>query len=208
MNENYEVIISKAKEISPELVPSLEVAFELIPFAGKLYSGVKLFRLNKRVDKHSDQIKRIARLNSSGLLSAHYIDERIFPIVLEDLIEEHEESKIQLILNGFENTFIEKKNEESVVLNYFDTLRSLRYLDIKRLLYLAGESNEYNFVGQEEKAITLNVDIKLQNQGLIGKERKGMTFGGGWEEEKKISKEDVLLYSYCKHFLEFILIKN
>ncbi|AXF57454.1 hypothetical protein [Salicibibacter kimchii] len=120
--------------------------------------------------------------------------------MLEQLIEEHEEAKINLILNGFEHVFIEEKAEESIVLNYYDTLRNLRYLDIKRLFYLADETNDFTYESKEEEALILNVDFRLQNMGLIGVIKRGFTLGGGFERETEITKEDVKVLPYL-HYL-------
>ncbi|MCE7792298.1 hypothetical protein K8O68_07675 [Salipaludibacillus sp. CUR1] len=207
--ELLEPVYKALDRINPGLSDSLEVAFELVPYLGKLVSHIKLNRLARRFEEHREQLSRIAKLHSSEIMSAEYINERIFPIVLENLIEEHEDAKIQFILNGFENVFIEEKTMESMVLNYFDTLKDLRYLDIKRLFYLTSLTEEYNFEGEEEKAVTLNVDVKLQNMGLLGVLSKGMKFGGGGtEDEKEITRENVIVYSYGKRFINFIKDRN
>lgn len=197
-------IIGNTKEISPSLGTSIQTALKLVPCVGKFYSMVKFNRLNARVKAHQNQLQRIGQLRTQELLSADYINERIFPIVLEQLIEEHEDAKVNFILNGFENVFIEEKSSESLVLNYFDTLRELRYLDIKRLFYLASLIEEFNYDSEEEEAIIFNIDIKLQNLGLIGVKITGITFDGGWERENEMSKDNVKVSSYGKAFLDFI----
>lgn len=196
-------ILDRINEINPALSDLFEIGLELSPVGG-LITHMKINRLKIRLEEYEQQLNRISQLHSSSVLSADYITQRVFPIVLSDLIEEHEDSKINLILNGFENVFIEENSKESVVLNYFDTLRDLRYLDIKRLFYLADITNEYYFEGEEEQSVTLNVGLKLQNQGLIGVKKEGMSFGGGYQREKEVTRENVLLYSYGENFLKFV----
>lgn len=56
--------------------------------------------------------------------------------------------------------FIEKNTNESLIINYFDTLRQLRYLDIKYLLYFAGvENNDKSKYekGSKEEALYLQI---------------------------------------------------
>jgi|SRR5690625_1392032 len=197
-------IIDSTKEISPSLGISIQTALKLVPYVGKCYSRVKFNRLNSRVKAHRNQLQRIGQLRTQELLNADYINERIFPIVLEQLIEEHEDAKVNFILNGFENVFIEEKSSESLVLNYFDTLRELRYLDIKRLFYLSSLIEEFNYDSEEEEAIIFNIDNKLQSLGLIRVEITGITFDGGWERENEMSKDNVKDTSYGKAFLDFI----
>lgn len=71
-------------------------------------------------------MKRIDNLFASEKLGKDYIQERVGPIVLSDLIEEHEDAKILYLLQGFENVFINECKNESLVINYFDTLRRPR----------------------------------------------------------------------------------
>ncbi|MBZ6485058.1 hypothetical protein [Priestia aryabhattai] len=56
-------------------------------------------------------------------------------IILLDLIEQDEDAKIFYLLASFENAFIDKKTNESLIINYFDTLRQLRYIDVKYMYY-------------------------------------------------------------------------
>ncbi len=202
-----EYLSNALEDIHPELVNSLEVGFEFIPYIGKLITHRKLNRLTRRLNEHREQLYKIAELHSSEVLSADYINERISPIVLESLIEEHEDAKIQFILNGFENVFIEEKTMESMVINYYDTLKNLRYLDLKRLASLTSKTKEYNYAGIEEKAVTLNIDMKLLNQGLLGMMSRGIQFGGP-VLEKHLTRDSVILYSYGESFIKFINLHN
>src|SRR5690554_5027469 len=123
MNKEFEIVLTAAKKVSAGMGELVEFGLEYVPFLGKALSFLKIRRLEKRIIEHTQQLSRISKLNASSSMSVEYIQERIFPIVLENLIEEHEDAKINLILNGFENVFIEEKTNESVVINFFDTLR-------------------------------------------------------------------------------------
>lgn len=170
----------------------------------------KFNRLEKRLKQHSNQLVRISQLCADAILSFEFINERVSPIVFGDLIEEHEDAKINLILNGFENVFIEENSSESVIISYFDTLRSLRYVDIKRLLYFTGKSDCYTTpdINSEEHAILENSDNKLISLGLIFKDKsRGIEFGVIYPEEKTVtaySKESVRTTKYADNFVEFI----
>lgn len=195
--------LERVKNISPELASVMGTAAEFIPYAGKVLSMIKVERLSKRVKDHSKHLKKIAQLNSSSNMSSDYITERVFPIVLEGLIEEHEDAKINYILTGFENVFIDEKTNESMVINYFDTLRDLRYMDLKRLFYLIDISEEFDFYqqGEEESSVTRNIDKKLENMGLIGKNNFAI-WGGN--VDPMLRKEDVQIQPYGKSFVRFI----
>ena len=117
-----ENLLNSVEKISPGFSKLLEQGMDFVPYIGRMYTNIKINRLQRRLNEHDEKLKKISMLSSYSKLSNEYITERIFPIVLGDLIEEHEDAKILLILNGFENVFIEENSQESVVISYFDTL--------------------------------------------------------------------------------------
>ncbi|MBJ7951854.1 hypothetical protein [Bacillus cereus] len=197
-------IISVAEEFG--LDSMVDIGMDLMPYVSSFRNMVKFNRLERRMKEHSDQLKRIGQLSKSSTLAADYIAERIFPIVLADLIEEHEDAKIHLILNGFENVFIEEKSEESIVINYYDTLRNLRYKDVRRFLDLVGVTGSYDtpLIITEEAAIISGIDVKLESNGLVSIDRVGIGHG----QYAFVSPADVKETHYGKRFLKFILSKE
>ncbi|PDZ57810.1 hypothetical protein [Bacillus thuringiensis] len=167
--DNMQEILSVAQEMGEGVYKLFSESLDYIPHLGRFIQTVKFNRLERRMNENSVQLQRIGKLLKSSTLSDEYITQRIFPIVLADLIEEHEDAKFNLILNGFENVFIDEKEEESIVINYFDTLRNLRYKDIKRLLYLAEEMDSYVLPkpNSEEESFAWSIDNKLAIYGLI-----------------------------------------
>jgi hypothetical protein len=194
-------------ESDSAFIDLLETGISLAPYLGKMLQMVKINRLERRFKEHDEQLKRIAKLNANSALSSDYAKERIFPIVFEDLIEEHEDAKINLILNGFENVFIEENSNESLVINYYDTLRELRYSDIKRLLYLTGHIESYPLhpVDSDDSAMVRNIDAKLERLNLIARPIKVGQFTGG---EFDTVKSEVKQTMYVSRFLNFILEKE
>ncbi|WP_049680947.1 hypothetical protein [Peribacillus loiseleuriae] len=196
------------KEISLELMPIFEDALSLAPSISAFINYRKFNRLDRRITKKSEQLKRISMYAPHTKLLDEYISERISPIVLADIIEEHEDAKIVLSLNGFENVFIEENSYEAAVISYFDTLRSLRYVDIKRLFYLAGKIDNYPppIEDSEEHAIMRNSDMKLKNMGLIG-EVTGFSFGT-IDKDRDILKNDIYLSLHAEKFINFISLEK
>lgn len=202
-------ILNLSREISPTLSNLIEKSIDFVPYIGSILQNAKMHRLSKRLLKHEEKLNIIAYLVTESNLSQSFINERVFPIVLSDLIEEHEDAKINLILNGFINVFIDNQSKESIILNYFDTLRSLRYSDVLRFYYLADIISTYKLpiVGSEEHALIRNIDRKLQSLGLIGYKRYGAQLGF-IDEEEETNKDKVIIYLYGKKFLNFISEKN
>ncbi|PGU16735.1 hypothetical protein [Bacillus thuringiensis] len=198
---NAQGVLAIAKEFGLEGLVS--VGLDFIPFLSSFNNMRKFNRLERRMKESNTQLNRIGQLSHNSVLAAEYISERIFPIVLADLIEEHEDAKINLILTGFENVFIEEKSEESIVINYYDTLRNLRYKDIKRFWYLVGvtDSFERHLINTEEAAIITSIDRKLERYGLIEIQWDDLENG----EYEFVSPSHIKETHYGHRFLQFIL---
>lgn len=195
-----------AKEYVGEgLVDFITCSLEFVPYLGQLQQMRKFNRAERRIREHSDEFKRIQQHFLSGELPQEFIQERIGPIILSDLIEEHEDAKIHYLLNGFENVFIEKNTNESLIINYLDTLRQLRYIDAKYLCQFAHieENDEKQYKkGSEEEALYLQIYTKLERLYLI---KHPTTFGyldfGAETDGKELNTE---LTKYGKNFVAFI----
>lgn len=185
----------------------LDWAIDLAPYLGKLNQIRKLNRVERRIKEHAEHLKRIDKLFASEKLSKDYIQEKIGPIVLSDLIEEHEDAKILYLLQGFENVFINECKNESIVINYFDTLRSLRYEDVRMLFYLSGiaENPFKNYTkGSPEHILSKQIYSKLERLYLI---KSASTFSylelGPEADEAELKP---MLTPYGKNFIKFIVL--
>lgn len=202
----------KLNEIAKEYVGTgfskiLEWSLDLAPYVGKIIQNRKLNRVERRIKEYAEHLKRIDMLFASEKLSKDYIQEKIGPIVLSDLLEEHEDAKIIYLLQGFENVFINECKNESVVINYFDTLRSLRYEDVRMLFYLSGiaENPFKDYTkGSPEHILSKQIYSKLERLYLI---KSASTFSYlelGPEAEEADLKP--MLTPYGKNFIKFIAI--
>lgn len=204
MKEQVNEIILSGSSINSYFGEIIENGIDYVPYLGKVLQKIKINRLIRRFKEHDKKINRIASLASDSNLSAEYISQRVFPVIFSDLFEEHEDAKVNLILNGFENVFIEQNSNESVIINFYDTLRNLRYLDLKRFFYLTSISDEKMAFSLEsdEHALIRNIDKKLESNGLIGI-KKTWNDLGGIESDK--DRADIELPLYGEKFLKFIL---
>ncbi|MDQ0046748.1 hypothetical protein J2T18_001020 [Paenibacillus polymyxa] len=202
--EIFNEVIQEGGMINSYFGQILENGIDFVPYIGKLVQTVKINRLIRRFKEHDKKINFISDLAADSVLSSEYISQRIFPIIFSDLFEEHEDAKINLILNGFENIFIEQNSNELVIINFYDMLRSLRYLDLKRLFYLAGLTEEtITFVqGSDVHGLIRNIDRRLENNGLLNI-KKTLKDIGGSDSDK--DRKDVEISLYGKKFLKFIL---
>ncbi|HBU84365.1 MAG TPA: hypothetical protein DEF35_22375 [Paenibacillus sp.] len=202
--EIFNEVIQEGGMINPYFGQILENGIDFVPYIGKLVQTVKINRLIRRFKEHDKKINFISHLAADSILSSEYISQRIFPIIFSDLFEEHEDAKINLILNGFENVFIEENSDESVIINFYDMLRNLRYLDLKRLFYLAGLTEEtITFVQKSDvHGLIRNIDRRLENNGLLNIKKTWKDIG---DSDSDKDRNDIEISLYGKKFLEFIL---
>lgn len=202
--EIFSEVIQEGGMINPYFGQILENGIDFVPYIGKFVQTVKINRLIRRFKEHDKKINFISHLAADSVLSSEYISQRIFPIIFSDLFEEHEDAKINLILNGFENVFIEQNSNESVIINFYDMLRNLRYLDLKRLFYLAGLTEEtITFVQESDvHGLIRNIDRRLENNGLLNIKKTWKDIG---DSDSDKDRNDVEISLYGNKFLKFIL---
>lgn len=206
MDLGNKIIYTMSKYVGEGLTTVIDYGIGLAPYLGSLNQTRKINRVQRRIKDHSEQLKQIEQLFISEKLSKEFIQEKVGPIILSDLIEEHEDSKILYILNGFENIFINKTTNESLIINYYDTLRSLRYEDIRKLyFYSAIADDPFEFVkkGSQLDGLSQQIYSKLERLYLVRpvKSYKVLEIGAELlsEEERKVE-----LTIYGKEFIKFI----
>lgn len=208
--DNYSSSLKKVTEeyVGTDIFKLFEAGIEFAPYLGKLINFRKMNRFERRIKENSAQLKRIQSLSIQDSKTAEIVQEIVGPIILSDLIEEHEDAKIRYILNGIENIFIDEKDEEILIYSYYDTLRQLRYNDIKRLYYYAGldePPGEVYFGGSELDALMKSVDLKLSNLYLIDiMGRHGAILG----PTDQANRDNTRVNSFGVNFLRFFIIEE
>ncbi|WP_164670224.1 hypothetical protein [Virgibacillus doumboii] len=168
----------------------IDNAMSATPYISGAYNAYKMQRFKKRLDLHEKQLSIIG--NKINLLEDKsfkaMIQHTIFPYILDDLIEEHQEKKVNYIINGFNYVVDEEINDEAYIISYYDTLRVLRVEDIKRLLEYDTEfliHMKHNVENKrrelkhsddklfyEQESYRQHIDYKLESKGLIGYDRE------------------------------------
>lgn len=184
----------------------IDYGIDLVPYLGQLNQTRKINRVERRIKEFSIQLQRINKLFSSDTMSKEFIQEKVSPIVLSDIIEEHEDAKIVYILNGFENIFINENTNESLIINYYDTLRNLRYEDVRKLYFYAAITDD-PFKNVEKGSIldglSQQIYFKLERLYLV---KSAKTWGALEIGPELLPEEDrkVELTAYGIEFMKFI----
>ncbi|MGI2298147.1 hypothetical protein [Paenibacillus sp. GXUN7292] len=187
-----------------EIYQLIEIGFEYAPYIGKVIQSIKMHRFGLRLKENSRQIEEIQRLLLDTKLDRRFIQERVFPIVLDDLIEDHEDQKIHYILSGLTAILNEYATEESEILLFYDTLRALRIYDLQYLGKF--DMTEGTLVAEYTRdfvnvpAIDVGVINKLERLGII-RTQAAFLFG---DDKKDVHEDRLILTTYGKRFLEFL----
>ncbi|SEL29705.1 hypothetical protein [Paenibacillus sp. OK003] len=172
--------LTKFLGIDPDsaLGVSIEGTMDHIPLVGKILSSLKMRELQKKI-KYLEL--RIQRLSDSMMerpddFVSQFFKERAFPFMLDQLLEEQQEEKTDLIMNGIEYIYDQKITEENKVLIHFDILKQLRVTEIKHLMTYSSEgkqaarrASEYEEVPGSDVKYYEYIENHLEKLGLIDK---------------------------------------
>lgn len=168
----------------------IDTSSQVAPYIGKVITAYKINRLEKRLKKHQGKLEEI-----EGLLVSkedeflHIVQEKYFPFILEDLLNEDQDEKVSIILDGFVTVIENDYKDEGKFISFYDALRQVRANELKRLIehtheYIflknrlisegkLSEKPRYRFTEEEEKeyneklSYQAHLDNRLMRLGLL-----------------------------------------
>ncbi|MFJ5749656.1 hypothetical protein ACIP97_13910 [Peribacillus frigoritolerans] len=184
IRENKDALVEQGVEVGSELIFD-GIAGQVAPGIVAVRMAYKQKQMENRVHKALELIDN--RMDTILDLLAHlndyeyrFVEEKVFPIVFENIINEDEEEKIKYIINSFETIIENKIVDEELVLSYLDVIKSLRIIDIQHLYRQTSdyrkklsmekrtlEPPDLSEIGQQRVALTKYIHNKLQQLGLI-----------------------------------------
>ncbi len=132
MNKAKE-LFEKMSGISPEevtdgLLNIGEVAGSFTPYLKGALTYLKFKKIGERIKENEEKINKI-----TDKLSYHedlFYKEEVFPIIFNRMLNEEQDEKIPIILQGFEHILDEEIKEIEEVYYFYDVLSELRISDI------------------------------------------------------------------------------
>lgn len=123
--------------------------------------------LKARIDELEEKIQMMPEEKAKEFTT------NIFGIVTDYVLDEVQEEKIEYIVNGFINLASVEDISEDFVLNYYDTLNSLRMTDIRILKYY------YNFfiIDKREDIKSVLEELKIDYDQFYEIQNKIMRMG-------------------------------
>lgn len=147
---------------------------ELAPFVSNGIQSFKIRRLAKRLDTCEGKIdylsQKVKIIDDDDFVI--FLKEFLFPSILQSLLDEEEDKKTSLFLDGFETVIDNRIIEESKILILYDVMRELRFIEIQYLLSLWDEGRNENtqinpFAKGIKQDLLFLIQIKLTKYGLI-----------------------------------------
>ncbi|MGH1277273.1 hypothetical protein ACQVWA_28545 [Bacillus cereus] len=219
----FDVVESVKNLLGVEEGSNVEFVFDNIGSVAPYISGAitshRINRLKKRLEEHQERLMVIeSKLRKKDAAFNEFLKQKAFPIILEDIMNDAQDEKVEFLFNGFENIIDQEVKDENRILAYCDVLRELRIDEIKRLLTYTGEYR-YNVTpklnkllsvsaSQEEikkhyenQAYKKNIQNRLERMGLLGimasPEKDNM------ESIQNVAKPEIGINAFGRHLIDF-----
>ncbi|XCA82164.1 hypothetical protein ABKJ26_07975 [Exiguobacterium mexicanum] len=207
-----------------ESLPSLlEFGVNLIPIADRLYSEHQMRKINKNLKSMQNKIESIVvKLEASA--DALLYKQEVFPIILKQMIQEPQEDKIKLVIDGFEYLIEKNITDLDMIYLYYDVLHSLRDADIifmtNNFINFHDNKTESSKSLRMEKDIQRNINFYITNKlvslGLVilkidknpityEELKKGNNRNVGYESAMRFDIEKYELTPFGESFIDFFI---
>lgn len=139
------------------------------PVIGNGIQNVKIRNLKKGLKELNYVVADIGvTLNE---LQEKFIQEKALPLILKNMMQEEQEEKIKILVNGLESIINDSMYEEDSLFEFYDVVNSLRKKEIARLLELYSKEIQnqetYNIGNFQFDGTSLEyIDNKLVQLGL------------------------------------------
>lgn len=112
---------------------SIDFAMGAAPYVGKVYQSYQMIKLQKRMTANEQQLQMLKQKIETSENEVFYKQE-VFPLIVKKLMEDDEDTKAKVIIDGFEYVVDNDLNEIERIYHYYDVLAELRYSDILMLI--------------------------------------------------------------------------
>ncbi|MYL54185.1 hypothetical protein GLW08_12640 [Pontibacillus yanchengensis] len=121
---------------------AVDVGFVAIPVVGNLYRKVKMRKFELRIKENYKQVQEIKNKIEQKENAVFYKQE-VFPLIVRHLIEDEEDEKAKVIIDGFQHVVDQDIEELERIYHYYDILEQMRFSD---LVYLF-KKYEHQYTG-------------------------------------------------------------
>lgn len=155
-------------------------SISLAPVLGKYYSQYQYRKIDRAFKDMSPRLETIAlKIESSE--ESELFKEEIFPVIVSKILNEPQEEKIKIIIDGFEHLIDKNITDLDTIFHYYDVLEELRLADIVFLI------KNYKPIDYSKATLNIKLDDPTEMYHLSQSERREL-------EERKAEKRDVERY--------------
>lgn len=181
-----------------------DVTEGVAPVISNVLQSLRIRNLKKGLKQINDVVQNMSiALNEQ---EEKFVQEKALPLIIKNIIQEEQEEKIKILVNGFESIVYDSMYEEDYLYEYYDVLKSLRKKDIARMLQLYNDEvhnqETYNIGNFEFDGTSVEyIDNKLLKLGL---REVAIIDGGTWgalpEEDTTINE---IFTEFGERFMKF-----
>ncbi|KXH83728.1 hypothetical protein [Sporosarcina sp. HYO08] len=133
-----------------------------------------------------------------------FIQEKALPLIFKNVVQEEQEEKIKIMINGFESIVYDSMYDEDNLYEYYDVLKSLRKKELARMLQLYNKEirnqETYNIGNFKFDGTSIEyIDNKLVQLGL----RRTFIIDEGTWGALASPEEDTAFTEFGKRFIKF-----
>lgn len=203
----------------------IDTLLDQAPIIGSALQSYKISKLSKRMKLNEEQLNVIKNKVESKENEMLY-KEQVFPLIVNQLMEDDEDKKSKIILDGFEYILDEDIQEIEKIYHFYDVLNQLRIADIyiltkeysslKRrsgfdLSHLSQKSyKQFHFMESdtEQESINNYQKNKLQRLGLLDEKIKVKPKNRQSVSGKEDIEREYNLSSFGKRFIDFFKVQE
>lgn len=161
--------IEEGTSVSTAFDSTYDVVEGAVPYISNILQGLRIRNLERGLKQLNEVFQ-----NLNVVLKEHeekFIQEKAFPLIFKNILQEEHEEKIRIMVNGFESIIYDSMYEENDLYEYYDVLKELRYKEITRMLQLYNrgvqDQETYNTGNFEFSGTSREyIDNKLVRLGL------------------------------------------
>src|SRR5690606_35955950 len=100
---------------------AIDMGLSVTPTFGEMFQSYRITKLEKRMKKNETQLEVIKDKVESSRNEVFYKSE-VFPLIVNQIMNEDEDQKVKVIIDGFEHTVDNDLYEIEKIYHYYDVL--------------------------------------------------------------------------------------
>ncbi|WP_324657524.1 hypothetical protein SA286_14690 [Bacillus altitudinis] len=206
----------------------VDIVAGVIPHVGQALQSYQINKLKRRLKINENQLSELKDKIESSANELFYKQE-VFPLIVKKLMDEDEDSKAKVIIDGFEYIIDNDIFEIERIYHYYDVLSELRYSDIMifvkkympyemrketlkasiELIVLENLNKHEQNLYYEKEAIGVYQQNKLIRLGLV-ESKVANVDGADFNEKGQMSliEEKIVITDFGIRFLKFFSIEE